>query len=239
MWIHKNKQQCLSIPIPNSNSWTPLADQVKASDPTESHMTIHHAAPLSKRVYFYLPCNHIDHDSTSYRRCRPLLNDRTQLHPTSLANLQQHDIRKPTPPTTTLREGVLNGTIPSAVSNTGTISHALLLLAPSIPTGIPSKVVFHLPNGTTAAASTVNKLLHNVREPTQSVNIVPTLANNSLISNSKLLMPDTPLSTMTKRSTIMRRPSPRLLCWRMQCYKDGDAHATNCGVSHLSPMFKT
>ncbi len=65
--------------------------------------------------------------------------------------------------------------------------HALLLLAPSIPTGIWSKVIFYLPNRTTAAASTINKLLHNVREPAQSANIVPTLANNSLMSTSKFV----------------------------------------------------
>jgi hypothetical protein len=186
-WIHKNNQQCLSIPIPISNYWPPLADQVKASDPTESLMAIHQVAPLSKGVHFSLPCDHIDHHSTSYRRCHPLLNNRTQLYPTSLANLQQHAIHNPTPLTTTLREGVLNGTIPSAISNTGATSHALLPLAPSIPTGISSKEVFHLPNRTTAAASTVNKFLYNVREPTQSANIVPTLANNSLISTSKFV----------------------------------------------------
>jgi hypothetical protein len=83
------------------------------------------------------------------------------------------------------REGVLNGTIPSAVSNTGATLHALFPSAPSISTSIPSEVVFHLPNGTTAATSTVNKLLHNEREPTQSANIFPTLANNSLISTIK------------------------------------------------------
>jgi hypothetical protein len=37
------------------------------------------------------------------------------------------------------------------------------------------------------AASTVNKLLHDVWEPTQSANIIPTLANNSLISTSKFV----------------------------------------------------
>jgi hypothetical protein len=101
--------------------------------------------------------------------------------------LQKLPICNPTPSTSTLREGVLNGTISSAISNTGATSHALLPLAPSIPTGIPSKVVFHLPNRTTAAASTVNKLLHNVREPTRSANIVPTLANNSHINTSNFV----------------------------------------------------
>ncbi len=150
-------------------------------------MAIHHAAPLSKHVHFSLPCDHIDRNSTNFCWCCPLLDNRTQLHPTSLANLQQHAICDPTPTTTTLREGVLNGTIPSAVSNTVATLHALLPSAPSIPTGIPSKVVFHLPNGTMAAASTVNKLLHYIWKPARSANIIPTLANNSLISTSKFV----------------------------------------------------
>jgi hypothetical protein len=65
--------------------------------------------------------------------------------------------------------------------------YALLPSAPSIPTGIQSKVVFHLPDGTTAAASTANKLFHNVREPARSANIILTLDNNSLISTSKFV----------------------------------------------------
>jgi hypothetical protein len=187
MWIQKNEQQCLAVPIPISNYWTPLADQVEASDPPESLMVIHHAAPLSRRVRFSLPHDHIDRDSTNFcQRCR-LLDNRTQLHPTSLANLQQHAICNPSPTTTTLHEGVLNKMIPSAISNTGATLHALLPSAPSIPTGIPSKVVFHLPDGTMAVASTVNKLLHYVWEPIRSANIVPTLANNSLISTSKFV----------------------------------------------------
>jgi hypothetical protein len=150
-------------------------------------MAIHHAAPLTKRIRFSLPCNHVDRNSsTNCWRC-PFLNDRTKLHPMFLAKLQQHTSHDPTPSTITLRAGVLNGTIPSAVSNTGTTLHALLSLAPSIPTGIQSKVVFHLPNRIMAATSTVNKLLHNVREPAQSANIIPTLANNSLMSTSKFV----------------------------------------------------
>jgi hypothetical protein len=98
-----------------------------------------------------------------------------------------HNSHDRAPSTNTLGAGVLNGRIPSAVSNTGATSHALLLLAPSIPTGNRSKVIFHLPNGTTAAASTVNKLLHNALKPTQSANNVPTLANNSLMSTSKFV----------------------------------------------------
>ncbi len=185
--MHKNKQHYLSVSIPISNYWTPLADQVKALDPPESLMAIHHGAPLTKRIHFSLPHGHIDRDSLTYCQPCPLLDNRTKSHPTFLAKLQQHTSHNPTHLTTTLRAGVLNGMIPLAISNTGVTSHALLSSTPSISTGIWSKVIFHLPNGTTAAASTINKLLHNVREPAQSANIVPPLANNSLMSTSKFV----------------------------------------------------
>ncbi len=162
-------------------------DKVEALDPPESLMAIHHAAPLTKHVCFSLPCNHVDRNSLTYCRPRLFLDNRTKLHPTFLLNLQQHASHDPTPLTTTLHAGVLSGTIPSAVSDTGATLHALLPSAPSIPTGIRSKVVFHLPNRTMAAASTFNKLLHNVQEPAHSANIVPTLANNSLMSTSKFV----------------------------------------------------
>jgi hypothetical protein len=81
--------------------------------------------------------------------------------------------------------GVLNGTIPSAVSDTGATSSAFLKEDLSIPTGCVSSMVFHLLNGAVAPATTVNKLLHNVRSPTRNVNIVPSLVENSLLSTSK------------------------------------------------------
>jgi hypothetical protein len=104
-------------------------------------MAICHAAPLTKCVRFSLPCDHIDCNSLAYCRCCPLLDDKTQLHPMLLAKLQQHTIHNPTLLATTLREGVLNETISSAISNTGATLHALLPSTPSIPTGICSKVV--------------------------------------------------------------------------------------------------
>ena len=84
-----------------------------------------------------------------------------------------------------MRTGILNGTIPSAVSNTGATSSAFLKEDTSIPTGHISSAVFHLPNGAIAPATTLNKLLHNVRAPVQDVNIVPSLVKNSLLSTSK------------------------------------------------------
>jgi hypothetical protein len=69
-------------------------------------MAIYHAVPLTKRVRFSLPCNHVDRDSSTYGQHLPLLNNRTKLHPMFLTKLQQHASRDPTPSTTTLREGV-------------------------------------------------------------------------------------------------------------------------------------
>jgi hypothetical protein len=82
---------------------------------------------------------------------------------------------------------VLSGAIPLAVSNTGATSHALLPSAPLIPTGEWSQAVFHLPNGAMAAATAINKLHLNVHESARSVNIVPALVENSLLSPNKFV----------------------------------------------------
>ncbi len=80
---------------------------------------------------------------------------------------------------------MLNGTIPSTISDTGATSRAFLKKDPSRATGELSTTVFHLPDGAIAPAITRNKLLHNVREPARSVNIIPTLVKNSLLSTNK------------------------------------------------------
>jgi hypothetical protein len=85
-----------------------------------------------------------------------------------------------------MRMGVLSGTIPSAVSNTGATSSAFLTPNPSLPTGRVSSVVFHLQNGAVAPAITANKFLHNVQAPAWDVNIVPSLVGNLLLSTSKI-----------------------------------------------------
>ena len=216
-WILKNRQLCLSSlpPLSSLNYWTPLANQVKELDPPESINLIHHASPTQHRVRFQLPPNHIERDSSAYRRSRlQLQDDKTVMHP----NFQ-------------LRLGVLNGTIPSAVSNTGATSHALLPTAPSIQTGQRSTVGFHLPNGATASATTVNKLHHIVREPARSANIVPDLATNSLMSQ------DTLSSTMTRKSIIMKKTQPKSLYQKKQSSGGGDVHAINYGVSPISQTF--
>jgi hypothetical protein len=60
-------------------------------------------------------------------------------------------------------------------------------LAPLIPTGEWSRVVFHLPNVAMAVATRISKLHLNVRKPARSVNIVPALVENSLLSTNKFV----------------------------------------------------
>jgi hypothetical protein len=84
-----------------------------------------------------------------------------------------------------MKEGMLNGMIPSVVSDTGATLSAFLKKDPSCATGELPAAVFHLPYGVIAQAMTRNKLLQNVHEPARSVNIVPALVKNSLLSTNK------------------------------------------------------
>ena len=80
---------------------------------------------------------------------------------------------------------VLDGSIPSGISDTGATSTAGRPQDPFIQTDIPSTKVFHLPTGGTAHASNKAKLHYNLREPARSVDIVPSLTDYTLISASK------------------------------------------------------
>jgi hypothetical protein len=136
-------------------------------------MISHHHPPSPRCVRFNLPTNHSNKDSTHWRRrpCQPRKD--VTIHNIALQR--------------NIKEAVLSDAIPLAISNTGATSHALLPLAPLIPTGEWSQAVFHLPIGTTAAAATINKLHLNVRKPARSANIVPALVENSLLSTNKFV----------------------------------------------------
>jgi hypothetical protein len=47
--------------------------------------------------------------------------------------------------------------------------------------------MFHLPNGAKAEATVIHKLHHNLIEPARSINIVPSLVGNSLLSTVKMV----------------------------------------------------
>ena len=83
-----------------------------------------------------------------------------------------------------LIQGMLDGTIPSASSNTGTISTSGKPTDPFVATNEISTKVFGLPTGGMAPATTVAKLHLNIRAPANRVDIIPTL-ETTLLSGSK------------------------------------------------------
>ena len=80
--------------------------------------------------------------------------------------------------------GIANGTIPSAISDTGATSTVGTLYDPFHTTTEPSNKVFLLPTGGTAHATHLSQLLLDVRAPANQVDIVPNLTQ-TLLSGSK------------------------------------------------------
>jgi hypothetical protein len=143
---------------PLCNYWTSLASQVEELDkpppPIDLLLLIQDTPP--RQVTFVLSPYHIDKDSTAWQRGCP-----TNKQTSHCIGLLAAD------------NGILSSTIPSAVSNTSAMLSVFLMSDPSLPTGHVSSVVFFLPNGAIAPATTVNKLLHDVQVPARDVNIVP------------------------------------------------------------------
>jgi hypothetical protein len=126
-------------------------------------------------VHFNLPTGHTDKDSTNYQQRKHRNNDDITRRVRS--TLDDDDVC----------QGVLNGSIPLAVSDRAATSNAFCPSAPMLPTVTVSTAVFHLPNGATAAATIIHKLHHNLREPACSINIVPSIVVNSLLSTVKMV----------------------------------------------------
>jgi hypothetical protein len=68
--------------------------------------------------------------------------------------------------------------------------------------------MFHLPDGATAAATKIHKLHHKLHEPARTVNIVPSLMGNSLLSTVKMVQAGYTAIYNNSRSifTIPRQP---------------------------------
>ena len=73
----------------------------------------------------------------------------------------------------------------TAVFDTGATSSCGRTGDTFIPTNEPSGKVLHMPTGETADADKKAKLHHKVREPARTVDMVPDLKHNSLISGAK------------------------------------------------------
>ena len=85
-----------------------------------------------------------------------------------------------------IRAMILNGTIPSEISDTGATSTAGKVGNPFRLSNHLSDKVFHIPTGGTARASVKDKLMHELRGPATKVDIVPVLTN-ILLSTFKLV----------------------------------------------------
>ncbi len=136
------------------NYWTPLIRHGTELNPIKIIFLA--TQPSHKSVRFTLPVDHVNRDSTHYqkRKQRPHAD-----------NIKTQFIQASPP---TLRTAVLNGSVPSGVSDTGAASHAFLPSAPLIPTSTILTAVFHLPDGATAAATKIHKLHHKLHEPALS-----------------------------------------------------------------------
>ena len=84
-----------------------------------------------------------------------------------------------------IKKGVLNGTIPSAVYDSGATAHAGMPDSPFIPTGKKSDKIFQVPTGDIIEATEIMELDLNVREPAKRVDIVPGVTTNNLLSTGK------------------------------------------------------
>ena len=133
-----------------------------------------------RRVAFALPPLHVDKDSRAWRR-NPASRGRTASFAKAFwANAKAKEARE-----ARIKKGVLDGTIPSAAWDTACTSNAGKPGDPFLPTGLKSSKVFALADGRPAPASTVAKLEHGLREPARTVDMVPALRGNSLLSGGK------------------------------------------------------
>jgi hypothetical protein len=109
--------------------------------------------------------------------------------PTCQVNEQDDDPVEQVNNINELKQGVLDGSIPSAVADSG----AALSIGTKrdrkrnafIMTGRQSDKAFHMPNGEVEEASDMDKFQHNVHHPAKDVRIVPGIERDSLLSIPK------------------------------------------------------
>ena len=82
-------------------------------------------------------------------------------------------------------EGMQDGSIPSAVSDSGTTSGIGKPGDPLEPTGKPSAKTFRMPTGTLSNVTELKKLKHKLRDPARDMHLVNDTTLASLISNGK------------------------------------------------------
>ena len=86
-----------------------------------------------------------------------------------------------------IKHGVLDDSIPSSSWYTACASHVGLVGDPFIQTNRKSTKIFSLADGYPTPATTITLLEHKIREPVCNVNMIPELANQSLLSGGKFV----------------------------------------------------
>jgi hypothetical protein len=88
-----------------------------------------------------------------------------------------------------LKQGVLDGSIPSAVADSGATSSGGTKRDGKknafLATGRQLDKAFRMPNGNVKEASNMDELHHNVHHPAKNVHIVPGIERNSQLSIPK------------------------------------------------------
>ncbi len=109
--------------------------------------------------------------------------------PTCQVNKQDDDLIEQVNNINKLKQGVLDGSIPSAIANSGATSSVGTKKDRKrnafIMTGRQSDKAFRMPNGEVEEASDMDKFQHKVRHPAKDVHIVPGIKRDSLFSIPK------------------------------------------------------
>ncbi len=86
---------------------------------------------------------------------------------------------------------MLNGTIPSAFTDSGATSNVGTTKNRARQafnaTGQQSDKAFHMPNGSVEEATALDTLQHSLRAPARDVHIIPSIKRDSLLSVSKFV----------------------------------------------------
>ena len=167
----------------------PLTSQVDALEmPPQSPLSPESLSSIEeepeKRVTFNLPPDHVNKNSSAWRKLPRELRMRTARQKWENAKFRKKRLARPMSDRE-LRQAVLDGSVPSGISDTGATSSAGREGDPFIQTNTPSNKTFHLPTGGIVRASNKAKLEHNLRDPARDVDMVPMLAEHTLLSTSK------------------------------------------------------
>eukprot|EP00804_Cyclotella_cryptica_P006739 CCRYP_015699-RB/>CCRYP_015699-RB protein AED:0.19 eAED:0.21 QI:0/0/0/1/0/0/4/0/602 len=131
-----------------------------------------------------------------------------------------------------IKQGIVNGSIPSAVSDTGATSTVGTLHDPFTHSNVPSTKTFMLPTGTTTTATTQAHLLLNVHTPANTADIVPNLHKTLLIGSKS---DDANYTAVYDKHEVNFYDSDTINIMDARSSLAIDAHALASGASHSVP----